>query len=52
VSVRISILVRTVDQHGRDIDANVYQVNNTAVGPLNDNRRRRVFTTTATVRNL
>ena len=52
VSVRISILVRTVDQHGRDIDTNVYQVNNIAVGPLNDNRRRRVFTTTATVRNL
>ena len=52
VSVRISILVRTVDQHGRDIDTNVYQVNNIPVGPLNDNRRRRVFTTTATVRNL
>jgi len=52
VSVRIAILVRTVDQHGRDVDTNTYPVNNLVVGPFNDNRRRRVFTTTATVRNL
>jgi type IV pilus assembly protein PilW len=51
VSVRIAILVRTIDQRGRDPDMNVYQVNNIAVGPLGDNRRRRVFTTTTSVRN-
>jgi len=52
VSVRIAILVRTVDQHGRDVDTNTYPVSNLVVGPFNDNRRRRVFTTTVMVRNL
>jgi hypothetical protein len=44
--------VRTIDQHGRDPDTIVHLVNNIAVGPIGDTRRRRVFTTTATVRNL
>ena len=52
VSVRISMLVRTVDRHGRDLDTLVYQINDVAFGPANDQRRRRVFTTTAMVRNL
>jgi type IV pilus assembly protein PilW len=56
VSVRLSILVRTIDEHGRadvaNIDTNTYQVNNTAFNPVDDRRRRRVFTTTAMARNL
>ena len=51
VSVRIAILVRTIDQYGRDADMNVYQVNNITVDRPGDNRRRRVFTTTTKVRN-
>ncbi len=52
VSVRIAILVRTVDEHGRDFDTNTYTVNNVVFNPVDDRRRRRVFTTTAMVRNL
>jgi len=52
VSVRISIMVRTIDQHGRDQDLQAHQVNDFLVPAIGDNRRRRVFTTTATVRNL
>lgn len=53
VSVRIGMLVRTVDQHGRagDLDTSTYTVNNVVFNPVDDRRRRRVFTTTATVRN-
>ena len=52
VSVRIGIVVRTVDEHGRDFDTNTYTVNNVVFDPVDDRRRRRVFTTTAMVRNL
>ena len=58
VSVRISILVRTIDQYGREIDTNTYTVNDhddvlsPRFNPVDDNRRRRVFTTTTMVRNL
>ncbi len=56
VSVRLSILVRTIDEHGRadvaNIDTNTYQVNNIVFNPVDDRRRRRVFTTTTMVRNL
>jgi type IV pilus assembly protein PilW len=60
VSVRLAIVVRTIDEHGRsgDVDGNTYRVNdhdNTLrpeFDPADDRRRRRVFTTTAVVRNL
>ena len=52
VSVRLSILVRTIDQHGREVDTGNYQVNNVVFNPVDDRRRRRVFTTTVMVRNL
>jgi len=52
VSVRIAILVRTIDQYGRDVDTSTYPVNNVVFNPTDDRRRRRVFTTTAMVRNL
>jgi len=52
VSVRIGLLVRTIDEHGREVNTNTYQVNNIVFDPVDDQRRRRVFTTTAMVRNL
>jgi len=53
VSVRIGLLMRTVDEHGRDVDKkNDYVVNDLVFDPVDDRRRRRVFTTTAMVRNL
>ena len=51
VSVRIGIVVRTVEEYGRDVDTNTYNVNNVVFNPVDDRRRRRVFTTTAMVRN-
>ncbi len=62
VSVRIAIVVRTIDESGRqdvlNIDTNTYTVNDhdgtlrPQFDPVDDRRRRRVFTTTAMVRNL
>jgi len=52
VSVRIAILVRTIDQYGRIFDSSTYPVNNIVFNPVDDRRSRRVFTTTAMVRNL
>ncbi len=62
VSVRIAIVVRTIDQSGRadaaNIDTNTYTVNDhddvlsPRFDPVDDRRRRRVFTTTSMVRNL
>ena len=61
VSVRLSILVRTIDQHGRadvaNVDTNTYTLNDhdgvlfPQFDPVDDRRRRRVFTTTVMVRN-
>ena len=52
VSVRIGLVVRTVDEHGRDPDTTEYPVNDKTFTPDGDHRQRRVFTTTAMVRNL
>jgi type IV pilus assembly protein PilW len=58
VSVRIAIVVRTIDQHGREVDQATYRVNDhddnlrLEFDPPDDRRRRRVFTTTTVVRNL
>jgi len=58
VSVRLAMIVRTIDQVGREIDTNTYIVNDhdgvlaAQFDPVDDRRRRRVFTTTAMVRNL
>ena len=52
VSVRIGLLIRTVDEYGRDTDTKTYKVNDeVAVNPPDDRRRRRVFVTTAMLRN-
>jgi len=57
VAVRVAIVVRTIDEYGRadalNVDNNTYVVNDKAAyDPVDDRRRRRVFTTTVMVRNL
>ena len=62
VAVRVAIVVRTIDEYGRaddlNVDTSTYVVNDhdginfAEFDPPNDRRRRRVFTTTAMVRNL
>jgi len=52
VTVRVGLLMRTVDEYGPVVDETVYTVNGTPVDPLNDRRRRRVFETTLAMRNL
>lgn len=51
VSVRISLLVRSIEEYGADTDTATYQLLGNSVGPFNDRRRRRVFTTTVDIRN-
>lgn len=51
VSVRVSILVRSIEEYGVDTDTKTYSLLGTDVGPINDRRRRRVFTATVDVRN-
>lgn len=51
VSVRVSMLIRSVEEYGGDTDGATYQLLGNSVGPFNDRRRRRVFTTTVDVRN-
>jgi type IV pilus assembly protein PilW len=51
-SVRIALLMRTVEENvNNDVDTRTYSLLGTNVGPFNDQRRRRVFTTTVRVRN-
>ena len=50
--VRASFLVNSVDTTTDFTDSNTYVLLNAdAMGPFNDNQRRRVFTTTSTIRN-
>jgi len=51
MSVRIALLARTVDEYGRDVDTNTYQLNDVNFDPVDDRRKRRVFTTTVVLRN-
>lgn len=52
VAVRISLLLRTVEEYGNVADERSYQLDDeTAIAP-GDNRQRRLFTVTAVVRNL
>jgi len=49
---RVSFLVNSIDVTTDFTDTNTYVLLNAdAIGPFNDNQRRRVFTTTSTIRN-
>lgn len=50
-SVRIGMLVSSVQQYGTDLDERTYQLLGTAVPPPRDRRLRDVFTTTVSIRN-
>ncbi len=50
-SVRIGILMRSLDEVRTDLDTRVYDVNGTIIDPVDDRRQRQVFTTTIAVRN-
>jgi type IV pilus assembly protein PilW len=51
ISVRISLLMRTVREYGGDTDRKTYDLLGTTINPTDDRRRRRVFTTTIQIRN-
>jgi type IV pilus assembly protein PilW len=51
ISVRIGLLMRTLDEVRSDLDTQVYEVNGTMIDPVDDHRLRQVFTTTIAVRN-
>lgn len=57
VSVRLSLLVRTVDEVTRDADTQTYDLvsrlaaQRARINPVNDNRMRKVFSTTLSLRN-
>jgi len=50
--VRVSFLINSVETTADFTDTNTYVLLNAdALGPFNDSQRRRVFTTTSTMRN-
>lgn len=51
VSVRLSLLMRTVDEYGSEVNSDNHDLLGTAINPPNDRRRRREFTTTIQIRN-
>lgn len=51
VSVRLSLLFRTVDEYGAEVFQNNLDLLGTIINPPDDRRRRRVFTTTVQIRN-
>lgn len=51
VSVRVGLLVRSMEEYGSQTDTTSHTVLGVSVPAFNDRRERRVFTTTATLRN-
>lgn len=51
VSVRFSLLMRSIQEYGGDVDTATYNLLGTIIDPADDRRRRRVFTTTVQIRN-
>jgi len=52
MSVRIGLMFISPSETASEFDLNTYNVNGTAFDPIDDRRRRRVFTSTVQVRNL
>jgi type IV pilus assembly protein PilW len=51
VTVRISLVMRSPEEYGTEVDDRSYDVNGTTFDPFDDRRERHVFTTTIAVRN-
>lgn len=50
-TVRIGMLLNTVDEYGQQVNDTAYSVNGENFAAANDRRRRRLFTTTVLLRN-
>jgi type IV pilus assembly protein PilW len=50
-SVRIGLLLRSIDQAGSEVNTDTYDVNGTVFDPPDDRRRRQVFSATVQLRN-
>lgn len=51
VAVRVALLVRSIEEYGTDVDSASRTILGSTVSAFNDRHERRVFTTTATLRN-
>jgi type IV pilus assembly protein PilW len=51
VAVRVALLVRSIDEYGSEVDSTSRTLLGSTIPAFNDRRERRVFTTTATLRN-
>ena len=51
VSVKIALLMRTVSEFGDETDTRTYNLLGTIFDPVDDRRRRRIFTSTVEIRN-
>lgn len=51
VTVRVSLVMRSPEEYGAEIDNRTYDVNGTIFNPVDDRRERHVFTTTIALRN-
>jgi type IV pilus assembly protein PilW len=51
VSVRVALLVRSLEEYGSDVDSVSRTLLGATIPAFNDRRDRRIFTTTATLRN-
>ena len=51
VSLRIGLLMSTANQVASATDTRTYNVIGTSIGPINDKRVRRMYTTTIALRN-
>ncbi len=51
VTLRIALLIRTPSNVDTELDRSTYVLEGISLGPFNDNRQRRIFTTTVSLRN-
>ena len=51
VTVRVSLVMRSPQEYGNEVDDRTYNVNEMTFNPVDDRRERQVFTTTIALRN-
>lgn len=50
-AIKVAILMETVNEIGVDLDTNTYNLLGTVIDPVDDLRKRKIFTTTIAIRN-
>lgn len=50
-AVKVGLLMETVNEIGVDVDSNTYNLLGTNIAAANDRRKRKIFTTTISIRN-